>query len=256
MGVIEVNFEIFEFFGTQTRIKKISIPSIVWVEENADFLKFISITPSYFYIKTADFHKGSFHWPWKTAGLQNSRLSQGVYSVTTENCRASKWPTFTRGLFSDHGKRQGFKTANFRKGSIQWPRKMAGLQNGRLSQGVYSVIMENGRASKRPTFTRGLFSDHGKWQGFKTVDFCEGSIQWPWKTAGLQNGRLSESVYSVTMENGILHISQDVIELGTMYFALLRNVMHVLMAEVMRYTPTSRSIHWHCPFGTTVEPFF
>jgi uncharacterized membrane protein len=24
------------------------IPSIVWVEENADFLKFISITPSYF----------------------------------------------------------------------------------------------------------------------------------------------------------------------------------------------------------------
>jgi hypothetical protein len=26
------------------------IPSIVWVEENADFLKFISITPSYFSI--------------------------------------------------------------------------------------------------------------------------------------------------------------------------------------------------------------
>jgi hypothetical protein len=44
MGVIDVN---------NRRIKKISIPSIVWVEENrgpTDFLKFISITPSYFSI--------------------------------------------------------------------------------------------------------------------------------------------------------------------------------------------------------------
>jgi hypothetical protein len=49
MGVIEVNLERFEFFGTQLnrRIKNILIPSIVWVEENADFLKFISTTPSY-----------------------------------------------------------------------------------------------------------------------------------------------------------------------------------------------------------------
>jgi hypothetical protein len=48
MGVIEVNLEIFEFYPNNWRIKKISITSIIWVEENADFLKFISITPSYF----------------------------------------------------------------------------------------------------------------------------------------------------------------------------------------------------------------
>jgi hypothetical protein len=37
-------------YPNNRKFKKISIPSIVWVEENADFLKVISITPTYFSI--------------------------------------------------------------------------------------------------------------------------------------------------------------------------------------------------------------